>query len=297
MLEPAIPPLLQTSGKMKFHEQGIRAEQCPLDLPRRPGRRDRRQPARRRHRDPGRAARSPPKACARHYPTPAMQRLLAPHQRRQPLHRQINVRDQQPDIVVDSALAGLALDFPAPLQQGRRRRDAAALRNGGQPSAQPARTARRTAPGPGPRDRARYSRRKADDATPMASGARRHRRRRAGAGAGQRADAQRRRSTARCRRLARPRGGDGRQQAGRARRSRPAARPALERLACASTWMPDTLAARATELVIVRQASWTTWWSAPRTEGQCLAGQHRFAPGVRLRDLERVALRRTAWAR
>ena len=115
-LEPAIPPLLQTSGELKFHEKGFALNNIRSTFLGGPvtvtggG-----------ERDADMAIRAEGAFTAdglrKNYPDPAMQPLLARIGGGSRYTAQINVKNKQPEIVVESPLQGVALDFPAPLQK------------------------------------------------------------------------------------------------------------------------------------------------------------------------------------
>ena len=161
-LEPAIPPLLQTSGELKFHEKGFALNNIRSTFLGGPatvtggG-----------QRDADIAIRAEGAFTAeglrKNYPTPAMQGLLGRISGGSRYTAQINVRNKRPDIVVESALQGVALDFPAPLRKAAG--DAMPLRfeMAGMPSAQPGELRDELRLALGRAIEARYSRRKADD--------------------------------------------------------------------------------------------------------------------------------------
>ena len=116
VLEPAIPPLLQTAGELKFHEKGfslngIRTAFLGGQASVTGGS----------QRDGTIAIRAEGALTAEGlratYPEPAMQRLLARVSGGSRYSAQINVKNKRPEIVVESSLQGLSLDFPAPLQK------------------------------------------------------------------------------------------------------------------------------------------------------------------------------------
>jgi uncharacterized protein (TIGR02099 family) len=115
-LEPAIPPLLQTSGELKFHEKGFALNNIRSTFLGGPatvtggG-----------QRDTDIAVRAEGAFTAeglrKTYPAPAMQRLLGRIAGGSRYTAQINVKNKRPEIIVESALQGVALDFPAPLKK------------------------------------------------------------------------------------------------------------------------------------------------------------------------------------
>lgn len=116
VLEPAIPPLLQTAGELKFHEKGfslngIRTAFLGGQASVTGGS----------QRDGTIAIRAEGAMTAdglrATYPAPTMQRLLAHVSGGSRYSAQINVKNKRPEIVVESSLQGLGLDFPAPLKK------------------------------------------------------------------------------------------------------------------------------------------------------------------------------------
>jgi uncharacterized protein (TIGR02099 family) len=116
-LEPAIPPLLQTSGELKFHEKGFALNNIHATFLGGPvavsggGQRDAQTAIRAEGTFTAEGLRSA-------YPAPVMQRLFSRLNGGSRYTAQINVKDKRPEIVVESGLQGVALDFPAPLQKG-----------------------------------------------------------------------------------------------------------------------------------------------------------------------------------
>lgn len=116
VLEPAIPPLLQTAGELKFHEKGfslngVRTAFLGGQASVTGGS----------QRDGTIAIRADGAITAEGlratYPAPTMQRLLAHVSGGSRYSAQINVKNKHPEIVVESSLQGLGLDFPAPLKK------------------------------------------------------------------------------------------------------------------------------------------------------------------------------------
>ena len=116
VLEPAIPPLLQTAGELKFHEKGfslngIRTAFLGGQASVTGGS----------QRDGTIAIRAEGALTAEGlratYPAPTMQRLLAHVSGGSRYSAQISVKNKRPEIVVESSLQGLGLDFPAPLKK------------------------------------------------------------------------------------------------------------------------------------------------------------------------------------
>lgn len=116
VLEPAIPPLLQTAGELKFTEKGfslngIRTAFLGGQASVTGGS----------QRDGTIAIRAEGaltvEGLRATYPAPAMQRLLAHVSGASRYSAQINVKHKHPEIVVESSLQGLGLDFPAPLKK------------------------------------------------------------------------------------------------------------------------------------------------------------------------------------
>ena len=161
-LEPAIPPLLQTSGELKFHEKGfalnnIRSTFLGGAATVSGGG----------QRDSDIAIRAEGAFTAdglrKNYPAPAMQRLLSKIGGGSRYTAQINVKNKRPEIIVDSALQGVALDFPAPLKKAAG--DAMPLRFelSAAPSARPGELRDELRLALGRAIEARYSRRKPDE--------------------------------------------------------------------------------------------------------------------------------------
>ena len=116
VLEPAIPALLQTGGELKFHEKGFSLNNVhanflggPATVSGGGGP------------DAGTAIRAEGAFTAEGlrsaYAAPVMQRLFGRVSGGGRYTAQINVRDKRPEIIVESSLQGLALDFPAPLRK------------------------------------------------------------------------------------------------------------------------------------------------------------------------------------
>ena len=161
-LEPAIPPLLQTSGELNFHEKGFALNNIRSTFLGGPatvtggG-----------QRDTDIAVRAEGAFTAdglrKAYPAPAMQRLLGRIAGGSRYTAQINVRNKRPEIIVESALQGVGLDFPAPLKKAVG--DAMPLRFelAAAPAASPGELRDELRLGLGRVIEARYSRRKPDD--------------------------------------------------------------------------------------------------------------------------------------
>ena len=160
-LDPAIPPLMQTSGELKFHEKGFALNNIRSTflggLATVSGG----------QRDTDIAIRAEGAFTAdglkKSYPSPAMQQLLGRISGGSRYTAQINVRNKRPEIIVDSTLQGVALDFPAPLKKAAG--DAMPLRfdMSAAPSVQPGELRDELRLALGRAIEARYSRRKADD--------------------------------------------------------------------------------------------------------------------------------------
>jgi uncharacterized protein (TIGR02099 family) len=116
VLEPAIPPLLQTAGELKFHEKGFSLNGIRTAFLGGPA-----SVTGGSQRDGTIAIRAEGALTAEGlratYPAPVMQRLLARVSGGSRYSAQINVKNKRPEIVVESSLQGLALDFPAPLKK------------------------------------------------------------------------------------------------------------------------------------------------------------------------------------
>lgn len=116
VLEPAIPPLLQTAGELKFHEKGF-----SLNGVRTVFLGGQASVSGGSQRDGTIAIRAEGAMTAdglrATYPAPTMQRLLAHVSGGSRYSAQINVKNKRPEIVVESSLQGLGLDFPAPLKK------------------------------------------------------------------------------------------------------------------------------------------------------------------------------------
>ncbi len=116
VLEPAMPALLQTAGELKFHEKGfslngIRTAFLGGQASVTGGS----------QRDGTIAIRAEGALTAEGlratYPAPTMQRLLAHVSGGSRYSAQVNVKNKRAEIVVESSLQGLGLDFPAPLKK------------------------------------------------------------------------------------------------------------------------------------------------------------------------------------
>ena len=115
-LEPALPPLQQASGELKFTEKdfalnAVRATFLggPATL------------SGASQRDGAIAVRAEGAFTAEglrsSYPAPAMQRLLSRVSGGSRYTAQINVKNKRTEVLVESSLQGVGLDFPAPLQK------------------------------------------------------------------------------------------------------------------------------------------------------------------------------------
>jgi uncharacterized protein (TIGR02099 family) len=161
-LEPAIPPLLQTSGELKFHEKGFSLNNIRSTFLGGPatitggG-----------QRDTDIAIRAEGAFTAdglrKTYPQPGLQRLLDRVAGGSRYTAQINVRNKRPDIIVESALQGVALDFPAPLKKAAGDPMPLRFELSAAPSAQPGELRDELRLALGRAIEARYSRRKPDE--------------------------------------------------------------------------------------------------------------------------------------
>ena len=161
-LDTVVPPLMQTSGELKFHEKGFALNNIRTTFLGGPatvtggG-----------QRDTDIALRAEGTFTAdglqKSYPAPALQPVLGRVSGGSRYTAQINVRNKRPEIVVDSTLQGLALDFPAPLKKAAG--DAMPLRFelSSAPSAQAGELRDELRLALGSAIEARYSRRKPDD--------------------------------------------------------------------------------------------------------------------------------------
>ncbi|MBA4094866.1 MAG: TIGR02099 family protein, partial [Candidatus Accumulibacter sp.] len=161
-LDTVVPPLMQTSGELKFHEKGFALNNIRTTFLGGPatvtggG-----------QRDTDIALRAEGTFTAdglqKSYPAPAVQPVLGRVSGGSRYTAQINVRNKRPEIVVDSTLQGLALDFPAPLKKAAG--DAMPLRFelSSAPSAQAGELRDELRLALGSAIEARYSRRKPDD--------------------------------------------------------------------------------------------------------------------------------------
>jgi uncharacterized protein (TIGR02099 family) len=115
-LMQGMPPLLRTTGELRFHEKGfdlagVRANVLggPVSL------------SGGSQRDGQIAVRAEGTASVdglrRTYPTPMVDRLTQRISGGARYTVQVNVRDKRPEIIVESSLQGLALDFPSPLRK------------------------------------------------------------------------------------------------------------------------------------------------------------------------------------
>ena len=161
-LEPAIPALLQTSGELKFHEKGFALNNIRATFLGGPA-----TVSGGGQRDSDIAIRAEgaftEDGLRRAYAAPAMQRLFGRVSGGSRYTAQINVRNKRPEIIVESGLQGVALDFPAPLNKAAG--DAMPLRFelAAVPSAQPSELRDELRLALGKAIEARYSRKKADD--------------------------------------------------------------------------------------------------------------------------------------
>ena len=161
-LEPAIPALQQTSGELKFHERGFSLNNIRSTFLGGPatvtggG-----------TRDTDIAIRAEGAFTAeglrKAYPAPALQRLASRISGGSRYAAQINVKNKRPEIIVDSSLQGVALDFPAPLQKTAAEAMPLRFEMTAAPSAQPAELRDELRLALGKAVEARYSRRKPDD--------------------------------------------------------------------------------------------------------------------------------------
>ena len=161
-LEPAIPALLQTSGELKFHEKGFALNNIRSTFLGGPA-----TVSGGGQRDSDIAIRAEgaftEDGLRRAYPAPAMQRLFGRLSGGSRYTAQINIKNKRPEIIVESGLQGVALDFPAPLKKAAG--DAMPLRFelAAAASAQPSELRDELRLVLGKAIEARYSRRKPDD--------------------------------------------------------------------------------------------------------------------------------------
>ncbi|MET0964728.1 MAG: YhdP family protein [Noviherbaspirillum sp.] len=160
-LEPALPALLQTSGELKFHEKGFALNNIRSTFLGGPATVSGGQ------RDTDIAVRVEGAFSAegvrKAYPAPAIQRLLGRINGGSRYTAQVNIRNKRPEIIVESSLQGLALDFPAPLSKAAAEALPLRFELAAAPSAQPPELRDELRLALGKAIEARYSRRKPDD--------------------------------------------------------------------------------------------------------------------------------------
>lgn len=116
ILQDMLPPLLQTNGELKFYEKGFNLNGIKANFLGGPvavsggTQRDGTTAVKV---DGNLASEGLRKA----YPAPAMQRMLQQVSGATRYSASINVKKQRPEVVVESTMQGIALDFPAPLRK------------------------------------------------------------------------------------------------------------------------------------------------------------------------------------